>query len=349
MRALTSPPATATSPFQSVPLKDRTWPDKRITKAPRWASSDLRDGNQALVNPMTIEQKQRVFNLYAHPIFALRWPSIPGAPNITDPDPISQSPLHSLLKCGFKEIEAGFPSASETEFSWIRGLIEKDQCPDDVWLQVRELSALLLTHVRTALILLRSNPQVLSPAREELIRRTMAGVRDAKNVIFHMYNAAAPVFREQVFGNSKEQTIALAVKHVKLVRELVDEAIARGDRTKWQFEYSPEAFSQTEPEFAVELCNAVQEAWFAGKDKSKEAPIIFNLPATVEVATPNNYADQVSGPPCTEGGRALTCKVAPRPCRSSTSAATSRTASTSSSRCTPTTTAARASLHLNSA
>ncbi|BGP53914.1 hypothetical protein JCM8202_006107 [Rhodotorula sphaerocarpa] len=230
-------PSTKYLPFQSVPLKDRTWPDKRITKAPRWASSDLRDGNQALVNPMTIEQKQRVFNL--------------------------------LLKCGFKEIEAGFPSASETEFSWIRGLIEKDQCPDDVWLQV------------------------LSPAREELIRRTIAGVRDAKNVIFHMYNAAAPVFRDQVFGNSKEQTIALAVKHVKLVRELVDEAIARGDRTNWQFEYSPEAFSQTEPEFAVDLCNAVQEAWFAGKDKNKEAKIIFNLPATVEVATPNNYADQI--------------------------------------------------------
>jgi 2-isopropylmalate synthase len=109
-----------------------------------------------------------------------------------------------------------------------------------------------------------------------------------------MYNAAAPVFRDQVFGNSKEQTIALAVKHVKLVRQLIDEAIARGDRTQWQFEYSPEAFSQTEPDFAVELCNAVQEAWFNGKDKSKERPIIFNLPATVEVATPNNYADQVS-------------------------------------------------------
>lgn len=108
-----------------------------------------------------------------------------------------------------------------------------------------------------------------------------------------MYNAAAPVFRDQVFGNSKEQTIALAVKHVKLVRQLIDEAIARGDRTQWQFEYSPEAFSQTEPEFAVELCNAVQEAWFNGKDKSQERPIIFNLPATVEVATPNNYADQI--------------------------------------------------------
>lgn len=137
---------------------------------------------------------------------------------------------------------------------------------------------------------------MLSPAREELIRRTIESVRDAKNVIFHMYNAAAPVFREQVFQNSKEQTIALAVKHVKIVRQLIDEAIARGDRTQWQFEYSPEAFSQTEPEFAVDICSAVQDAWFAGKDKSKERPIIFNLPATVEVATPNNYADQVCRP-----------------------------------------------------
>jgi 2-isopropylmalate synthase len=173
-------------------------------------------------------------------------------------------------------------------------LIEKDQCADDVWLQVRSFFSFLsspffLSHTP----LLR---QVLSPAREELIRRTIASVRDAKNVIFHMYNAAAPMFREQVFGNTKQQTIDLAVKHVKLVRSLVDEAVARGDRTNWQFEYSPEAFSQTEPDFAVELCNAVQAAWFAGKDKSTQAPIIFNLPATVEVATPNNYADQVRLP-----------------------------------------------------
>ena len=135
--------------------------------------------------------------------------------------------------------------------------------------------------------------QVLSPAREELIRRTIASLKDAKKAIFHMYNAAAPMFREQVFQNTKEQTVALAVKHVTLVRQLVDEAVARGDRTEWQFEYSPEAFTQTEPEFAVEICNAVQAAWFAGKDKFKENKIIFNLPATVEVATPNNYADQI--------------------------------------------------------
>ena len=127
----------------------------------------------------------------------------------------------------------------------------------------------------------------------------MEALRGANKAIFHMYNATSPMFRDQVFANSKEQTVALAVKHVKLVRELVDEAIARGDRTQWQFEYSPETFTQTEPEFAVEICNAVQDAWFAGKDKANELPIIFNLPATVEVATPNNYADQVSQMPST--------------------------------------------------
>jgi len=148
-----------------------------------------------------------------------------------------------------------------------------------------------------------------------------------------MYNAAAPVFRDQVFGNSKEQTIALAVKHVKLVRQLIDEAIARGDRTQWQFEYSPEAFSQTEPDFAVELCNAVQEAWFNGKDKSKERPIIFNLPATVEVATPNNYADQVSRFLLTSLSNPVLRRKAnltPDLLRSNTSAATSRSENTSS-------------------
>lgn len=109
-----------------------------------------------------------------------------------------------------------------------------------------------------------------------------------------MYNATAPLFREQVFQNTKQQTLDLAVKHIRLVRSLVDEAIARGDRTEWQLEYTPEAFSQTEPEFAVAVCNAVQDVWFAGKVKANESKIIFNLPATVEVATPNNYADQVS-------------------------------------------------------
>lgn len=271
-------------------LPDRTWPDKRITKAPRWASSDLRDGNQALVNPMTIEQKDRFFKL--------------------------------LLKCGFKEIEAGFPSASETEFGFIRGLIDNDQFPDDVWLQVSYSLLDVRVHwidwiggegERTQLTFsgrLPPPPQVLSPARPELIRRTFESVRDAKNVIFHMYNATAPLFRDQVFQNTKQQTIDLAVKHIKMVRKGVDEAIARGDRTQWQLEYSPEAFSQTEPEFAVEICNAVQDAWFEGKNKKEERPIIFNCPATVEVATPNNYADQVSLslPSTTLSAGVLTCQ-----------------------------------------
>jgi hypothetical protein len=135
--------------------------------------------------------------------------------------------------------------------------------------------------------------KVLSPAREDLIRRTLDSVRGAKRVIFHMYNATSPLFRSVVFNNSKEQTVDLAVRHIKIIRQLVDEAAQR-DGTDFQLEYSPETFTQTEPDFAVEICNAVQDVWFQGKDRSKEHPIIFNLPATVEVATPNNYADQVS-------------------------------------------------------
>lgn len=191
-----------------------------------------------------------------------------------------QSAGSQLVQCGFKEIEVAFPAASDTDFNFVRGLVEQKLGEEEgVWLQV------------------------LTQSREDLIRRTMASVRDAPRVIFHMYNATSPLFRKVVFNNSKQQTIDLAVKHTNLVRDLINEAIARGDRTDWQFEYSPETFTQTEPEFAVEICNAVQEAWFKGKDRSKEHPIIFNLPATVEVAGPNVYADQV-GPHCnTEGIR----------------------------------------------
>lgn len=136
--------------------------------------------------------------------------------------------------------------------------------------------------------------KVLSPARADLIRRTFDAVQDGKNVIFHMYNATSPLFRQTVFQASKAKTIELAVRHTELVRQLSDEAMSRGDRTNWQFEYSPETFTQTEPEFAVEICEAVKKAWFTGKDIKTSPPIIFNLPATVEVATPNVYADQVS-------------------------------------------------------
>jgi isopropylmalate/homocitrate/citramalate synthase len=178
--------------------------------------------------------------------------------------------------------------------------------------------------------------QVLSPAREDLIRRTFESVRRAKRVIFHMYNATSPLFRSVVFNNSKEQTVDLAVRHIKIIRQLVDEATKR-DGTDFQLEYSPETFTQTEPDFAVEICNAVQDVWFEGRDRSKEHPIIFNLPATVEVATPNNYADQVSQ---TSAALCVELKLlTPVSSRSSTSQDISRTANTSLLVSTPTTTA----------
>ncbi|KAL7007314.1 hypothetical protein EMMF5_003153 [Cystobasidiomycetes sp. EMM_F5] len=231
-------PSTKYKPFKPVDIPDRTWPSRQITAAPRWLSSDLRDGNQALVNPMTVEQKTRFFNL--------------------------------LVKCGYKEIEVSYPAASDTDFNFTRMLIDRKLgVAEGVWLQV------------------------LSPAREDLIRRTFEAVRGAPRVIFHMYNATSPCFRSVVFNNDKPQTVDLALRHVKLIRELVDESIARGDGTEWQFEYSPETFSQTEEDFAYHICNQVQDMWFADKDRSKMHPIIFNLPATVEISTPNHYADQI--------------------------------------------------------
>ncbi|MBW0486818.1 hypothetical protein O181_026533 [Austropuccinia psidii MF-1] len=225
-------------PPPTVSLPNRTWPEKQITRVPRWCAVDLRDGNQSLVNPMTVEQKTKFFNL--------------------------------LLKCGFKEIEVGFPSASDTDFDFVRRMAQgESDVPNDVAIQV------------------------LSPAREDLIRRTFEAVRNGNRIIFHMYNATSPLFRETVFQASQAKTIDLAVRHTELVRQLSDEAISRGDRTQWQFQYSPETFSQTEPEFAIEICEAVKQTWFKGKDIKKSLPIIFNLPATVEVSTPNVYADQV--------------------------------------------------------
>lgn len=235
---MTKRPSQKYQPASIVHLPDRQWPNKTIEKAPRWCAVDLRDGNQSLVNPMTVAQKTKFFEL--------------------------------LLQCGFKEIEVGFPAASDTDFDFVRKMsTEKKFVPDDVAIQV------------------------LSPAREDLIKRTFEAVRNGKNVIFHMYNATSPLFRKTVFQASKAKTIELAVKHTELVRNLSDEAISRGDLTNWQFEYSPETFTQTEPEFAVEICEAVKQTWFKGKDMKKSSPIIFNLPATVEVATPNVYADQI--------------------------------------------------------
>ncbi|KAI9458288.1 2-isopropylmalate synthase [Russula earlei] len=210
-------------------------PAKRSTVPPIWLSTDLRDGNQALANPMTIEQKTTFFQL--------------------------------LVECGYKEIEVAYPAASDTDYNFVRGLIEKHQIPDDVWIQV------------------------LTPAREDLIRRTVDSVAGSKKAIIHMYNATSPLFRNVVFKNSKEETIELATKHTELVRQLTEECTKRHG-TIFRYEYSPETFSQTEPEFSVEICDAVKKAWGkAGVDTLNK--IIFNLPATVEIAPPNHFADLV--------------------------------------------------------
>lgn len=227
-------PSIKYKPYTPLNLPDRQWPSKVVQKAPIWLSTDLRDGNQALANPMTIEQKTRFFD--------------------------------TLVKCGIKEIEIAYPAASDTDFAFVRGLIEQKKIPDDVWIQV------------------------LTPAREDLIRRTFESVAGAKNAILHMYNATCPCFREVVFNNSKEDTISLAAKHTKIVRQLTEEYSAKYG-TNFKYEYSPETFTQTEPEFALAVCEAVKEAW--GKAGLGDERIIFNLPATVEIAPPNHYADQV--------------------------------------------------------
>ncbi|KAG8788835.1 hypothetical protein FRC15_001795 [Serendipita sp. 397] len=228
-------PSTKYKPYTPVNLPDRQWPSRVTTTAPIWLSTDLRDGNQALANPMSIEQKTRFFR--------------------------------QLVKCGLKEIEVAYPAASETDFGFVRGLIEGGEVPDDVWVQV------------------------LTPARADLIKRTFESIAGCKNVIIHMYNATAPLFREVVFRNSKEQTIALAVDHTVLVRKLVEEYEQKYG-TNFRYEYSPELFTQTEPDFAVEICDKVKEAWArAGTERMKR--IIFNLPSTVEIAPPNHYADQI--------------------------------------------------------
>lgn len=200
-----------------------------------WLSTDLRDGNQALANPMTEEQKLLFFK--------------------------------KLVSIGVKEIEVAFPSASDTEFGFVRRIIEEGHIPDDVWIQV------------------------LTPAREELIRRSFEAVKGAKNVIIHMYNATSPLFREVVFGNDQARTVEMAVKHTKLVRELMDHySQPENGGTTFRYEYSPETFSQTEPDFAIQICEAVREAWGLASPDNR---LIFNLPATVEIGPPNHYADLI--------------------------------------------------------
>ena len=215
--------------FRPVDLPDRQWPSKTITTPPIWMSTDLRDGNQALFEPMNAERKLRMFEL--------------------------------LVKIGFKEIEAGFPSASDTDFGFIRKLIEENRVPDDV-------------HI-----------EVLTQARPELIARTMESLRGAKNAIVHVYNATAPNFREVVFGQGKQGVKAIATESAHQIKELA----ATQPATNWTFQYSPEVFSGTELDFAKEVVDAVTKVWDARPDNK----VVINLPATVEMATPNVYADQI--------------------------------------------------------
>jgi 2-isopropylmalate synthase len=224
-----SNPATKYRPFAPVDLNDRTWPSQTITQAPIWLSTDLRDGNQALIEPMNIDRKLRMFKL--------------------------------LVQVGFKEIEVGFPSASQTDFDFVRYLIEQQLIPDDVTIQV------------------------LTPAREQLIHRTFEALQGAKKAIAHMYNATSPVFRRTVFNLDRLGTINMAVSAAQLFTELA----AKQPETRWQFEYSPETFTATELDFAKDICDRVLDIW----QPTPQNKAIINLPATVEVATPNVFADQV--------------------------------------------------------
>ena len=219
-------------PFQPVSLPNRTWPDKVIAKAPTWCSVDLRDGNQALVTPMQLEEKLRMIKM--------------------------------LLAIGFKEIEVGFPSASETEYEILRTLIEENYIPDDVTIQV------------------------LVQARPKLIEKTFEALRGAKNVIVHFYNSTSTLQRKVVFKEGEEGIIKIAVDGAKLIKELSDQETARSGMNI-RYEYSPESFTGTEIDFAVEICEKVMEALGATKEKK----VILNLPSTVEMATPNTYADQI--------------------------------------------------------
>ncbi|QYB15830.1 2-isopropylmalate synthase [Schaalia turicensis] len=214
-----------------VVLDDRRWPSNRITHAPRWMSTDLRDGNQALIEPMDPVRKRKMFDL--------------------------------LVSRGYKEIEIGFPAASQTDFDFVRSLIDEDAVPDDVTISV------------------------LTQSRPEIIERTLDALVGFPRATVHLYNATSPLFRELVFGNDKAQTIDLAVFGA---REVVAQAEKRlGDETIFGFEYSPEIFVDTELDFALEICESVMDIWQPEDDRE----IILNLPATVERATPNVYADQI--------------------------------------------------------
>ncbi|EMD58605.1 hypothetical protein COCSADRAFT_185654 [Bipolaris sorokiniana ND90Pr] len=220
-------------PFKPLHLPDRTWPNKTIDKPPRWLSTDLRDGNQSLVDPMDGTQKWDYFQM--------------------------------LVRLGYKEIEVSFPSASQTDFDFTQRLIQTPGIvPDDVAIQV------------------------LSPCRKELIRRTVDSLKGARNAILHLYLATSPCFQQIVFDMNNEETIALAVECTKYARSITKDDPEQAG-THWSYEFSPETFSDSSPEFVIEVCEAVKAAW----EPSVENPIIFNLPATVEMSTPNVYADQI--------------------------------------------------------
>ncbi|WP_197971832.1 MULTISPECIES: 2-isopropylmalate synthase [Tessaracoccus] len=218
------------TPFVPVDVPDRTWPARRIEKAPRWLSTDLRDGNQALIDPMTPSRKMRMFEL--------------------------------LVDIGYKEIEVGFPSASQTDFDFVRQLIEGDKVPDDVTISV------------------------LTQAREDLISRTAESLIGANRATIHMYNATAELFRKVVFRISEDECVQLATRGTELVMKYADMHLRD---VEFGYQYSPEIFTQTPTDFAVEVCNAVADVWQPGEGRE----IIFNLPATVERSTPNTYADQI--------------------------------------------------------
>ncbi|WKD34736.1 2-isopropylmalate synthase [Streptomyces xanthophaeus] len=216
--------------YEQVDIPDRTWPDARVTKAPRWLSTDLRDGNQSLIDPMTPARKREMFDL--------------------------------LVRMGYKEIEVGFPSSGETDFAFVRSIIEEGAIPDDVTISV------------------------LTQAREDLIERTVESLVGARRATVHLYNATAPTFRRVVFRGSKEQIKQIAVDGTRLVMEYAEKLL--GPETTFGYQYSPEIFTDTELDFALEVCEAVCDVWQPAEGRE----IILNLPATVERSTPSTHADR---------------------------------------------------------
>ncbi|MDY7579631.1 2-isopropylmalate synthase [Herbaspirillum sp. RTI4] len=224
-----SNPAAKYRAFPQIPLADRTWPNQIINHPPIWMSTDLRDGNQALIEPMSPERKLRFFEM--------------------------------LVKVGLKEIEVGFPSASQTDFDFVRKLVDENRIPDDVTIIV------------------------LTQSREELIRRTVDSVTGSKRAIIHLYNSVAPAFRKIVFNMSREEIKEIAVSGTRLVKQLTDAL----PQTDWFYEYTPESFSSTELDFSKDICDAVTAVW----QPTPERKMIINMPSTVEGSTPNIYADQI--------------------------------------------------------